>query len=89
MLPQAHKGLQSTAVTSTSLSFYFYSYFFSFFFFFFYFTIIKFLEFLPIYIVSWTELYVYFLNMFLFSNYFQGWLSCGQTWSSCSTFGTP
>ena len=69
MLPQTHKSLQSAAATSTSLSFYFYNYFF----FFLYFTIIKFLEFVSIYIVSWTELCVYLLNMFLFSNYFQGW----------------
>ena len=33
-------------------------------FFFLYFTIIKFLEFVSIYIVSWTELCVYLLNMF-------------------------
>ena len=36
-----------------------------FFFFFLYFTIIKFLEFVSIYIVSWTELCVYLLNVFI------------------------
>ena len=71
MLPLTQKSLQSAAATSTSLSFYFYNYFL--FFFFLYFTIIKFLDCVSIYIVSWTELCVYLLNMFLFSNYFQGW----------------
>ena len=72
MLPQTHKSLQSAAATSGALSFYFYNYFFSFFFLFLCFNMITFLDFVSIYIASWTALCVYLLNMFLFSNYFQG-----------------